>query len=341
MAKPKSAAAGCYTQLMSKIALIFGPIPYVTLCIGLALTACDPVPDGEGTLVGSTARVMELSPSSLLAPDADRPLVTPRWTASGVLLASGRQGRDLYRVDAVANRVELVHPDLRTGRHLFGAPDGQRVAFFAGAADHAEVWEVDLDTGAVQRLTSRPAFVPPTDRLSDGAADAVALGRLGGQELLFEPLRGRLVRLAGNDGEQVIADAEAWGVALSPDGRFVAYCRGHLVDAHLFLAGADGETIDLGAGVHPSWAFGGAALVYSVPEVLTSAATGRRELVGAELHAYGVRQGRRAQLTDTPGVTEMQSAVSPHSRQLVYADWASGHIAVADIVAPEGQGGER
>ena len=210
-------------------------------------------------------------------------LVTPTWTGdSSRLLAAGRGGVGLHRVELPTGALKRVDPSERTPRRH--EPTGPLGAAVASTEDGGLVW--------------------------------------------FHPYPGRIVA-AGPGGEQVLEDAEAWGVVATSGGR-VAWCRGPLAHATITVYGPERGIEELGHGAQPAWVTGQDVLVFARPEADPD--TG--EVVASDLWAWTAASGETRRLTETPGVTEMEPAPSPDGRRLAFSDWRSGQVLVGDWSGP-------
>lgn len=225
-------------------------------------------------------------------------LVTPRWSPKGdKLLFSGRGGRGLVIYDISRQTFSLAHPVYR------------------GAARFS----------AEGKLLTRNAAGP------------------GGKEILYEDpsilvvmeaYRGRLTAEEKQGRPRLLAEG-AWGAKVSPDGRLVAYCLGHLKTSQLFVKTLSGKLLYQGPGAQPDWFPGGGSLVYTIPETDPEPRGGGR-LKGADLHILDLPSGKRHRLTRSPGITEMEPAFSPQGNHLAYVDWRSGTSIVAVMENPGG-----
>lgn len=267
---------------------------------------------------------------------ADVPfLVTPRWSPAGDrLLVSGRLGVGLHLLDLDDGTVRTLDPSYQ-GR-AFWSPDALRIVV---PVPHAqEAFEaIEVASGARERMP-RPAFLPETIPLFEGIAGAEFLFDRDGRRVLFEEYRGRVVAWDG-DRRVNLAELDAWGPRVAPDGRRVAWCLGHLHVAELVVATLDGTVLFRGRGAHPAWLPDGARLVYAEPA--PGFEVDGRPFVGlADLWLLDVRTGARTRLTDTPEAIEMEPAFLPQGTRLAWADWQDGSIHVArlaaDVAAEEG-----
>jgi uncharacterized protein YjdB len=152
----------------------------------------------------------------------------PAWTPDG--------SRLIYTSTPIGEQSQLyvLRPDGRPPQALTGMPgahhspaisaDGRSLAFVSTRDGNQEIYLMPVDGGAARRITrtgqrdSQPRFLPNGD-------------------LIYVVERGkgsRLVRLAGTEGEpQTVleTDEPIGGLAVSRDGRRIAYVVGRLTDA--------------------------------------------------------------------------------------------------------------
>lgn len=240
-------------------------------------------------------------------------MTTPRWLPDGSgVIASGYLGTGLYHLTPDGLEAHVIDPEFR-GLVTF-ENGGRSLCLRPSAGSEVLAFDVKgLKAGAVGQGCAPPPVDP-----------ARVLLEAGGVRILHDALYGALT-WADGEGETVIEDA-AWSAAAAPDGSFVAYCTGHLTDPALFVYGRDHSRIEIGKGAHPAWLPGGRFLVFARPE-----ADGTGRVVRSELYVFDTRTRLTARLTDTPGIVEMQPAVSPDGGSLAFSDWRSGAVMVAPL----------
>lgn len=253
-------------------------------------------------------------------------IVTPRWSPDGrSLLVRGTRGVGLF----------VLSPADGT---LLHAEDGYRgdAAFTAGGdvcrgpALGARLLRLDPETGQ-GRATDEPCAIETRDEhlgalIHDGFDGAV----------YHNAYYGTITRV-DLDGEQhQLENRGAWNVAVSPDGRRIAWCLGTLSEPALLVHDRDGDVRDLGRGAHPAWSPDGRVLVYASPTVVQLPRGGRR--YESDLYVYDAERDEVTRLTATPDVAELQPALSPDGRSIAFADWEGDVIFVAPFVRP-GRGG--
>jgi Tol biopolymer transport system component/uncharacterized protein YjdB len=152
----------------------------------------------------------------------------PVWTPDGTRLVY------TFTSQGVQPQLYVLRPDGRRAQALTAEPggnhspsitaDGRRIAFVSTRDGNQEIYVMPVDGGSARRITrtgqrdSQPRFLPNGD-------------------LIYVVERGkgsRLVRLAGTEGEpQTVleTDEPISGLAVSRDGRRMAYVVGRLTDA--------------------------------------------------------------------------------------------------------------
>ena len=55
------------------------------------------------------------------------------------------------------------------------------------------------------------------------------------------------------------------------------------------------------------------------------------DVVDSDLYALNMTNGAVIRLTESPGVCEMQPAVSPDGARIVYSDWKRGSVCAASV----------
>ncbi len=183
-------------------------------------------------------------------------------------------------------------------------------------------WRPDrADLGAGRRLWDQPWDEDLGRVIRDGPTET----------WFHHPKRGTVsVERLGAPSETLV-DRDAWGVALSPDGRWVAYSTGSLAEPALHLLDARTRlTRELGRGVHPAWLPDGTALIFARPAGVERH-EGRGQVTGSELMVHGLVSGSTRALTATPDRVEMQPRVSADGRFVVFSDWRGGGIYRAEL----------
>jgi Tol biopolymer transport system component len=154
------------------------------------------------------------------------------WSGIGrVGFAAAPTGTLVYRVGSRwdRDRLRLAVTD-REGRQQRAFPsrgawaprfsaDGRRVAYgaFAPGRDSSDVWVADLESGAMQRLTTDGNDANDAVWSPDGRALAYSAAAPGGKDLFVRPLDGGPARLVvGRPGVQ-------WSTDWVPDGRALLF----------------------------------------------------------------------------------------------------------------------
>jgi hypothetical protein len=223
-------------------------------------------------------------------------LVSPRWSPGGErLLLSGRGGVGLYVVQPDTGKIDELDPKNRV----------------------ATGWD------AVGRVTELPLLFDDGLRLLY-SNDMIRVS--------YDEYRGRLI--VGERGTSRFLAENTWGARMSPGGKMVAFCTGHLASAELHVLGLDGSVEYSGHGAQPEWLPDGKRLVFTRPQAAYDGGTAHG-IAGADLFMLDLTTHQTLRLTATPKITEMQPAISPSGR-LAFVDWRSGRLFVAELALPGG-----
>jgi hypothetical protein len=150
---------------------------------------------------------------------------------------------------------------------------------------------------------------------------------------IHHALRGDLVYQPRDEAPEVVEQRVPWSIRISSDGRLAAYSVGSLPDPELFLCEQAQGCSRIGIGVHATFHPDG-LLIYSQPAG-TRYAGSLTTVARAELRAHDLETGESWELTATPGVAEMEPAVSPEGDRLAFSDWRTG---TAYLVTIQGRG---
>ena len=241
-------------------------------------------------------------------------MTTPAWVADGsALVTRGLDGKGLY-ILGMSGSVLAV--DASFGGFMEWTERGRSLCLHRG--EDAEILTFDGAPAAVESLTLAGSACNPGQ---DIYATQRKIFESGGRSVLFDLWTGRLW-IEGQDGVLEIEASAAWGPAVSPDGTKIAFSKGHLATATLFIVDAVGGSRGSFHGAQPDWFPDGRKLVYAKP----GAGGGGGAVTRSDLFVYDVEGGASSPLTATPGIVEMQPAVSPDGRTVAFSDWRSGRI---------------
>ena len=249
-------------------------------------------------------------------------LVTPRWSPGGdLILARGTRGVGLYLLAAADGEV-LYAEEGYHGDAIFDH-DG---SICRGTTEGATIITVDTESRQVTP-TDIPCNVAVVD---ERLGERIHSGPRG--EVYHNAYRGTVTLVSERGREEQIEDRGAWNVAVSNDGRRIAWSLGTLITPELFVYDAWTGVSSVGRGAHPTWSPDGRYLVYSVPDIEVRQAGGQS--YRADLNIYDAEQDRVLPMSRTSEVAEMQPRFSPDGRRIVFADWDSGVITMAPFVSP-------
>jgi TolB protein len=193
--------------------------------------------------------------------------LTPQWSPDRkVLVFTSYQSRTRQNIEVV---------DLATGKRspmvsLAGlnitpafSPDGTKLAFATSQDGNSEIYTMDMQTKALQRLTVHSAGDLSPSWAPTGKELAFTSDRGGGPQIYLMSADGSNVRRLTFDGDYNAAPA--W----SPRGNWIAYvCRSEQRQYKICLISPDGQKraqVTSGAGIDdsPSWSPDGRHLVFS------------------------------------------------------------------------------
>ena len=241
-------------------------------------------------------------------------LTTPAWVADGsALVTRGLHGKGLY-ILGTSESVQPIDPSF--GGFMEWTERGRSLCLHRG--EDAEILTFGGAPAAVESLTLAGSACSPGQDIYDTQRK---IFESGGRSVLFDLWTGRLW-VEGQGGVLEIEASAAWGPAVSPDGTKIAFSKGHLATATLLVVDtADGSRAAF-PGAQPDWFPDGRKLVYATP----GADGGGGAVTRSDLFVYDVEDGAASPLTATPGIVEMQPAVSPDGKTVVFSDWRSGRI---------------
>jgi len=309
--------SGCCSGLGHRFAVLVA-------AVALLLQGCESrVPDGSTAQLGRgveqggvSTDLVPAGPTRFTAATGYR--VSPAPSPSGRWLAvAGLRGQGLYLLPTDGGRERVVDADFRGPWRWRN--DGARDVLCFGSGTTADA--LDAETWEAR---SPCAPVAHHEEWGD------QIHKVGGRTFYHNSRVGTVTVVHDQGVERFPLDRSAWGAKVSPDGRYVAYCTGNLAKAELILLDvAAGRTQRLGTGAHPAWFPDSARLVYTAISRIER--LGRSAMVtAATLRLYEVATGKSRVLAPTSGQTvqraEVQPAVSPDGRNIVYADWRSGAI---------------
>jgi hypothetical protein len=249
-------------------------------------------------------------------------LVSPVWSPTGQwLLARGWGGVGLAILSARDGEVRFRDSEFR-GPIRFVAPGVLRLG---GMENGTEVrWSPEAGNWRTTRTSSALDF-SWDDRLGTRLVSG------GAYDVYHHAYDGTITQVSGNQDEVLVEDRGAWGVAVTGDGKRMAYSLGSLTEPRFLVYDPEGGLREVGAGAQPAWLPGERYVVFTKPWPGPSTTTGQG--YATDLFVYDVETSTTTQLTDTEAIAEMEPAVSPDGRSLAFADWNSGALYV--IAMPE------
>jgi hypothetical protein len=241
-------------------------------------------------------------------------MTSPAWVADGsILVTRGLDGRGLYLL-GTSGSVQAVDPSF----HGFMEWTDRGTILCLHRGEDVEILTFGATPAGYVSLTLAGSACSPGQDIYDTQR---TIFEGGGRSVLFDLWTGRLWVEGGGAGREIEASA-AWGPAVSPDGTKIAFSKGHLATATLFVVDAGDGSRRTFPGAQPDWFPDGRKLVYAMP----GADGGGGAVTRSDLFVYDVEGEAASPLTATPGIIEMQPAVSPDGKTVVFSDWRSGRI---------------
>ena len=266
-------------------------------------------------------------PSGWSRIDAEAKLYSPRWDPSGEkLLAAGHGGVGLHVIDRRSARVV----------HAFAGLRGD-----ARFLDVARICHGSLERGRLLRIDGpgddgSPCVIASRD---DGRGTLVHDGIRA--SVFHDAFRGTITLTSGVGVDKVVEDRGAWGVAVSTDGRSMAWSLGTLAEPELVVYDAEHGRASVGRGAQPSWIPGTDRVVFAAPG--EGFQTGAEEDFDADLYVFDMQSRQTTRLTETPEIAEMEPTISPNGRDVAFSDWRTGDLLVVPFATLEhaAKGGQR
>ena len=248
-------------------------------------------------------------------------LVTPSWSPDGShVLASGSSGNGFFVLNGKMDEIVAADPTF-LGRAHWG--NAQTICLDEQFGFSSMV---PLNAGS-NKIASKVHC--DTDDWDEARSGRVLFS--GEQHAIYHDGYLGLTWIEFGDGTQeVVEDNGAWDLAVSPDGRRVAYCLGHLKSPALFLYDLETGSRRVGVGAQPAWFPDSRFLVFVAPtewERAGSVAVPTQ----SDLFLFDVQSDRPHLLAQTPQIAEMEPDVSNTGDAIVLSDWRNGALWIAPV----------
>ena len=192
----------------------------------------------SGNSAGSPARIVRQQlrdgTYETLAWTPESSFVVDRWAGRGLVFDARSSRTALREVTLATGSSRVLSQGTSTDRQPCLSPDGQRVVFSSNRGGDLNVWAVDRNTGAVQRLTDHPGDDWDPSLTTDGAL-IWSSDRSGNFEIWTADRDGANPRQITRDG----VDAE--NPTLSADRNWLIYASGAPDRAGVWKVRLDGS----------------------------------------------------------------------------------------------------
>ena len=212
------------------------------------LTATMPLSDREGRIAYVEEQgfgAAKISSLYTIRPDGnDRQLIeqlngyiyAPAWSADGKKLAYSKQALreppKIYIYDASANTQQLVTSGKGSNLSASFSPDGQKLLYSSTASGNADIYELQLSTGASTQLTT----LPSTEVQPSYAPDGQSFVYVSDKSRAGRP---RIYRynFATKNSQQIATSGYAASPQFSFDGSRMGYLNGRQAAVMTFGSG--------------------------------------------------------------------------------------------------------
>lgn len=245
--------------------------------------------------------------------------VSPRFSPSGGhLLVKGTLGIGYFVFSRLEG--ELVHAEDRYRGDVIFTSDG---SICRGPREDARELRVAQGSRRFEPTGARCTLIVEDDRFGE----QLHLGTNGA--VYHDAFAGTVTRVSPGGVVTEVASDGPWNVAVSADGRRIAWARGDLSEPELTAFDPTTGAVSLGRGAHPTWSSSGRFLVFTRPFVTDG--DGEFPTYDADLYVFDASTLEVTRLTDTPSVAEMQPVLAPDDESIAFADWQGGTVYIASI----------
>ncbi|HWB58868.1 MAG TPA: hypothetical protein VG733_05220 [Chthoniobacteraceae bacterium] len=261
------------------------------------------VVDHEGkTVIMNTYTGSPVARAHAFADDIIKTITGNAGFASGKIafVATKTGHKEIYIADWNGTNVQRLTNDNSIDVHPSLSPDGRRLAYTGYASGYADIYEIDLASGARNRIAKYPGTNSGAAYAPDSRRIACTLSKDGNPELYV--LSGGAHRLTHTPG---VESSPTW----SPDGNEIIYSYDEHGGPQLYRIsanGGSGQLIQTGHGycTEPNWSPDGAKVAFNIRE------GGAFEVAVLDLQGGGVK---------VVGTGE-NPAWGPDSRHLIYTE---------------------
>lgn len=284
----------------------------------------------------------QLSSEILINGSPDNPVMCPVFSPDGSKIAYTKAGyKGLWIFDINTKSSKQITDEDAAGFAIKWSNDSKsilsRVAKYEGAKRLNAVKVFNVDKNESVQLTEYGARMEYLPEWSDGDAKVIVPTKesfetysSGKPKLLYKNNNGKNVLLkydrivtqdlTRNDFEDIkpFEDAQYINLSISPDRNKVMF---KVVGGNMYVMNLDGtELTDLGQGNQPRWAFDSKKIIYTITE------DNGQEYTASDIYIINSDGTNKRKITDTKDLIEMNPALSPDGKTVVYDEYKSGKI---------------
>jgi serine/threonine protein kinase len=161
-------------------------------------------------------------------------------TGTGTMVFDTQAGRSSLREFALTrkfsrDRDRWLARGSSMDREPAYSPDGRRLVFCSSRSGNMDIWQIDLETGSVSRLTDHPGIDWDPAFTPDGKGLIWSSNRTGNPEVYISDAEGAGVRQVTRDGRS------AENPTMTADGQWIVYSSGDDVKRGIWKIHPDGN----------------------------------------------------------------------------------------------------
>lgn len=284
----------------------------------------------------------QLRSEILINGSPDNPVMSPVFSPDGSKIAYTKAGyKGLWIFDINTKSSKQITDEDASGFAIKWSNDSKsilsRVAKYEGSKRLNAVKVFNVDENESVQLTDYRTRMEYLPEWSDGDSKVIVPTKesfetysSGKPKLLYKNNNGKNVLLkydrivtqdfTSNDFEDIkpFEDAQYINLTISPDRNKVMF---KVVGGNMYVMNLDGtELTDLGKGNQPRWALDSKKIIYTITE------DNGQEYTASDIYIINSDGTNKRKITDTKDLIEMNPALSPDGKTIVYDEYKSGKI---------------